>query len=190
MKYLRDGFRIEPMPAFHEARKEIASDRAVGPGCRHAVAQVCEMIVRERAGVGMRPIRRDAMAKLRLWPAVAANQYSRLDNVRMIAREHQGNLRADAATEHDRAGRDALVGEDAENVTSHVAKRERRARFGRAPEAAQVHRYGPKARGEALYLVEPQVVIERERMDEHKRRPLSRRLIIDGEPVGLADRHW
>jgi hypothetical protein len=129
------------------------------------------------------------MIELRLRPAVATDQDRSAEDAGMVAGEHQGDLRADAAAEHDRARGDALVGQHGQNVAAHVVETERRARLGGAAPAAQVHRNGAESRRKALHLIEPEVVVERQRVHEHERRPLPRRLVEDVEAVGPAHRH-
>jgi hypothetical protein len=147
------------------------------------------MIILERAGRVMGPIGRDPVVELRLRPAVAAHQDGGLDDLRMLAGEHESELRADAAAEHDGTGGHVLVGQHAENVAGHIAQQERRPRLGRAAPSTQVHGKGAETRREPLHLVEPQVVIERQRVDEHERRPRPGGLIVDVEAVGAADGH-
>src|SRR5262249_51148149 len=59
----------------------------------------------------------------------------------------------------------------------------------RTAPSAQVHGDGSEAYREPLDLVKPQVVIERQRVDEHQRRAIPSRLVIDVEPVLPADGH-
>ena len=47
----------------------------------------------------------------------------------MIAREHQRDLRADAAAEHDRIAGDSLIRQHPNDVAAHILQRERRARL-------------------------------------------------------------
>src|SRR5262249_58835071 len=91
--------------------------------------------------------------------------------------------RADAAAEHNCTRCDTKIGEDAEDVAPHVVEPERRVRFGRTAPSAQVHGDGSEAYREPLDLVKPQVVIERQRVDEHQRRATPRPLLIDWQPV-------
>jgi hypothetical protein len=51
--------------------------------------------------------------------------------------------------------------------------REWRRRLRRTTPAAQVHRHSPETCGEPLHLIDPQVMVERQSMDEHERRPRS-----------------
>src|SRR5262249_14472418 len=103
MENLRDALGIEGMSTFDEAGQQIVPDRAVRPPLCHPIAQVVEMIGGERAGLRVGPIGGNAVIELRLRSAVAANQDSCLEGLRVVAGKHQRDLGADAAAERDRA---------------------------------------------------------------------------------------
>src|SRR5207253_4324688 len=124
LEYIGDAFGIERAVAFDEARQQVAADRTVGPRLRHAVAQMAAVVFRQGSGGAMRAITGDAVLELRLRPAVAADQDRGLENLWMVAGEHQRELGADAASEHDGVFVRPFVAEYAENIAAHVGERE------------------------------------------------------------------
>lgn len=74
LEYLGNALRIEQAAALHEACQEIAPDGTIDPCLRHAVAEVREVIVFQRAGGVIGAIGSDAVIELRLRSAVAADK--------------------------------------------------------------------------------------------------------------------
>src|SRR5690348_17081886 len=103
------------------------------------MTQMAEVVLLERAFGLMFTISGDAVVELRLGSAIAADQYRRAENIRVVASKHQRDLGADAAADHDCISPNAFVLQYAKDIVAHLGKRERRARLGRAAPAAQIH---------------------------------------------------
>ena len=178
VEHMGNAFRIERAAALDEACQQITPDGTVGPCLRHAVAKVPEMIVLQRAGGVMCRDRRRCGDRT----AAAVRCCRRQERPPGISRdESQASMSAifepmlQPSTTAPPAT--SFIGKDAEDVVAHVAQRERRAWLCGAPPATQVHRDRAEGRRKGFHLIEPQIVIEGQRMDQHERRaasPLSR----------------